>query len=420
MRTFILPLLAFVAFMTSAVAQTGIYIPSAKPIKNIRLAMQQPDLFCVFIKYTPGDTVFSQQDLDLLDSAYNMAFDRLTPKLYSMKIEGFGGQDTRTTEARVEGIYRYFARRSHAPFPIRYAVNPIHCSCHGDTIETLRFEVPVDKQVYVGSNLPESRRVLKANGKDVSLDGGVLITFKHDPDDCIGMARGCVIPSMDTTVRGYYASVYMPRGILYSVTDTKDSCPSNPQFSIEEHLDYKDILEHYFLVPHRKQVIIQVGYVVLHSSLTRRYGECSQELVDSILVRFPVTQQQFGNKVRIFGKKHSEKGTEFKSLTSKKVPSKISINIQCAINVTQLDTLFLGKRIQPNELSDYFYECETDMEQGSFKCDGKFWKAYRFDKHGQYEIKKPLRALLRIVEDEPEPIEEQKQDRRYKDDEEIE
>ncbi|MCF0211353.1 MAG: hypothetical protein HUK17_00450 [Bacteroidales bacterium] len=412
--------LFMVSLLVSLSAQSGIYIPSAKPIKKMKEAMHQPEKFCVFIKYTPGDTTYSTADLDILDSAYNMAFDRSNPRLYSMKIEGFGGSDTRTTETRVNGIYKYFALRSHSLFPIRYAVNQIHCSCHGDTIETLRYEVPVDRQVYVGSTLPESRKVLRANGVDISLDGGVLITFTHNPDDCIGMARGCVVPSMDTTVRGYYASVYMPKGILYQVTDTKDSCPSNVQFSIEEHLDYKEVLDRYFLVPHKKQVIIQVGYVVLHSSLNRQYGECSQELKDSILVRFPVTQEQFDNKIRIFGKKHSEKGTEFKSLTSKKVPSKISINVQCAINVTQLDTLFLGKRIQPEELSDYFYECDTDMEQGSFKAYGKFWKAYRFDKHGEYEIKKPLRALLRIVEDEPEPIEEQKQDKRYADDEEIE
>ena len=411
--------LVMLSELVASVAQTGIYIPSAKPIKNLKAAMQNPDIFCLFIKYTPGDTTYYTWDLDMLDSAYNMAFDRTNPKLYSMKIEGYGGSDTYTTAARVEGIYRYFSLRSHAPFPIRYAVNQIHCSCHGDTIETLRYEVPVDKQVYVGSSLPESRKVLRANGQDISLDGGVLITFRHNPDDCIGMARGCTVPSMDTTIRGYYASVYMPKGILYQVTDTKDSCPSNVQFSVEEHLDYKEVLEHYFLVPHKKQIIVQAGYVVLHSSINRHYGECTQELKDSILVRFPVTQEQFENKIRVFGKKHSEKGTEFKTFTSKKVPSKISINVQCAVNVTQLDTLFLGKRIQPEELSDYFYECETNLEQGSFKANGKYWKAYRFDKHGQYEIKKPLRALLRIVEDEPEPIEDQKQDKRYADDEEI-
>ena len=211
----------------------------------------------------------------------------------------------------------------------------------------------------------------------------------------------------------------MKKGALYAVQNTKDSCPENVEFSIEEHLDYKDVVEHYFLVPHPKQIIVQVGYVVLRSSINRAYGECTQELADSIMVRFPVTQEQWDNKVRIFGKKYSEKGVTFKSLTTKKVPSKVSINIQTGINVTQIDTLFLGKRIQPNELKDYFYEVETDMEEGSFTVDGKHYKAYRLDRHGNYEIKKSLRELMRIIDDPVEEIEEQKGDRRYENDEEI-
>ncbi len=411
----IISFLLFVAPILSA--QTGIYIPSAKPIKNMQAAMQSPDLFCLVISYNPGDSTYSNEDLDWLDSAYNVAFNRESPKLYSLVIEGYGGNDEALTQARVNHVYRYFAHRSHAPFPIRYAVNPIHCSCHGDTTELLRFEVPVDRKYYNCADLPESRKLLN---KTINLSGCVMVTFKHNPEDCLGMSRGCIVPGQDTTIRGYYASVFMKKGALYSVSNTMDSCPSNPQFSIEEHLDYKEILEHYFLVPHKKQIILQVGYVVLHSNINRQFGECSQELADSIFVRFPVTQEQWDNKIRVFGKKYSEKGPSFKTLTTKKVPSKISINVQSAINVTQLDTLFLGKRIQPEELSDYFYECETDMEQGSFTANGKHWKAFRLDRHGEYEIKKPLRLLMRIVDDTPDEVEDPKEDRRYKDDEEIE
>ena len=110
---------------------------------------------------------------------------------------------------------------------------------------------------------------------------------------------------------------------------------------------------------------------------------------------------------------------EYKALTTKKMPSKVSLNVQAAINAMQFDTIFLGKRIQPNELNDYFYECKTDMESGSFTVDGKHYKAYRLDKHGDYEIKKPLRALMRIVEEEVDEIDDQETDRRYRDDEAI-
>ncbi len=402
---------------TAAFAQTGIYIPSAKPIKNMQKAMEHPDKFCLLIKYSGNASAYSISDLDWLDSVYRVAFaDRTNPKLYSITIEGYSSNET-LSEQRVDLIYNYFAGRCYAPFPIRYAPNPIHCRCHGDTVETVRYEVPVTRKAYNVRDLPESRLTFN---KTMKLDNCVLITLQNDPDACLGAARGCVVPSADTTVRGYYASVFMKKGSLYNVQETKDTCPSDVRFSIEEHLDYKPIVEEYFLVPHRKQYIVQVGYVVLHSSINRKYGECSQMLPDSIYVRFPVTQEQLDNKIRIFGKKYSEKGMEYKALTTKKMPSKVSLSVQAAVNVMQLDTIFLGKRIQPNELSDYFFECKTDMEDGSFAADGKQWKAYRLDRHGNYEIKKPLRALMRIVEDEVDEIEDQESDKRYQDDEEIE
>lgn len=411
-------LLGLAAIPSVAFAQTGIYIPSAKPIKNMQKAMVHPDKFCLLINYSGSSSTYSISDLDWLDSVYRVAFaDRSNPKLYAITIEGYSNSEA-LSEERVDLIYKYFAGRCYAPFPIRYAPNPIHCTCHGDTVETVRYEVPVSRKAYNVSDLPESRRTFN---KTMKLDNCVLITLQNDPDACLGAARGCMVPSMDTTIRGYYASVFMKRGALYNVQETKDSCPSDVRFSIEEHLDYKPIVEEYFLVPHRKQLIVQVGYVVLHSSINRTYGECKGTLPDSIYVRFPVTQEQLDNKIRIFGKKYSEKGMEYKALTTKKMPSKVSLSVQAAVNVMQLDTIFLGKRIQPNELNDYFYECKTDKEDGSFKAEGKHWKAYRLDRHGNYEIKKSLQALMRIVEDEVEEIEEEtNSDRRYKDDEEIE
>ncbi len=410
-------LLALLAVSHTVDAQTGIYIPSAKPIKNMKAAMIHPETFCLLLQYSGSDSTYSINDLDILDSVYNIAFDRDNPRLYQMIIEGYGGDNEALTRSRVDVLYRYFAYRCHAPFPIRYAANPIHCSCKGDTVELLRYEVPVERHVYNTAELPSSRTTFN---QSIKLSNCVLITFKTNPDECIGLSRGCFVPSQDSTIRGYYASVFMKKGALYSVSNTKDSCPENVEFRIEEHLDWKEVLEHYFLVPHKKQIIVQVGYIVLHSNIHRDYGECTQELPDSIFVRFPVTNEQWENKVRIFGKKYSEKGVAFKSLTTKKVPSKISINIQTGINVTQLDTLFLGKRIQPEELKDYFFEVDTDMEEGSFQADGKYWKAYRLDKHGDYEIKKSLRQLMRIVEDTPEEIEEDPTDKRYADDEDIE
>lgn len=395
--------LALCLAMDIAVAQTGIYIPSAKPVKNMQLAMQEPEVFCLLVQYDANDSTYSIGDLDMMDSAYNVAFRYDNPKLYSMVIEGYGDANEALTQLRVDAIYNYFSQRCHSAFPIRYATNKIHCSCNGDTTELLRYEVPVDRRTYNCADLPESRRTFN---KTIQLNNCVLVTFKNNPDECIGMARGCYVPNQDTTIHGYYASVHMRRGALQYVTNTKDTCPS-ATFSIEEHLDYKEILDRYSLVPNKKQIILQVGYVVLRSNMKRAYEECSQELADSIFVRFPVTQEQWDNKLRIFGKKYSEKGVEYKALATKKVAGKISINIQAGINVTQIDTLYLGKRIKEEEIGDYFFEVKNNIEQGVFTINGKHYKAYKIDKHGEWEIKKGLRSLLRIIEDQDEEIEEE-------------
>ena len=66
--------LALCLAMDIAVAQTGIYIPSAKPVKNMQLAMQEPEVFCLLVQYDANDSTYSIGDLDMMDSAYNVAF----------------------------------------------------------------------------------------------------------------------------------------------------------------------------------------------------------------------------------------------------------------------------------------------------------------------------------------------------------
>ncbi len=425
MKKSIITLCLMLLATLGVVAQTAIYVPqppSAKKASSSRkkteLTPRESEAFCLLVQFSGNDSTYRTGDLDLFDSVYNIAFDRDNPHLYTMTIEGYGDGNEALTARRVQSVYNYFAMRSHAQFPIRMAVNRIHSACWGDTTEVIRFEVPVDRKHYNCADLPDSRKLL--NGT-IPLNNCVLVTFKNNPDECLGTARGCYVPRQDSTIRGYYASVYMPKGVLYSVDGTMDTCP-HVRFSIEEHLDYKEIVENYFLVPHPKQVIVQVGYVVLHSSINYQYGDCAELLKDSIFVRFPVTQEQIDNKLRIFGKKYSDKGVTYKALTTKKMPSKVALTVQTGLNGTQLDTIFLGKRIEPEEMKNYFYEVPTDIEPSSFTYNGKHYKAYSIDRHGEYVYKKAFRALLRITEDNSseEEIEGQEIDRRYRDDEEIE
>lgn len=405
-----------VCVSVSAVGQQGFYIPTTKKVKDIHQALKSPDAFALLLKFDGSDSTLSLSSLDLLDSAYNIAFDKANPHLYTMLVEAYGDGDDSLWQSRVNVVKNYFSMRCHLPFPVRYVYNPIHCSCRGDSTELVRYEVPLSSAVYNCDQLPESRRFLN---KSISLKDAVLITFRDNPDECLGLARGSYMPAADSTIRGYYTMLNLKKGSVYAVDNTKDTCPVSLDIKIDEHLDYQKVVEQYFLVPHKKQIIVQAGYVVLQSNFNRRPDECLLPLPDSIFVRFPITQEQWDNKIRVFAKKYSEKGVEFKSLSTKKISEKgsSSLHIQVAINATQFDTLFLGKRIKEDELDDYFYEVETNREQGSFTVGKRHYKAFVMNRYGEYDIKDDLRALFRIVEiDEDEDVDIPKTD----DDEDIE
>ena len=173
--------LLFILFLIAVVAanaQSGLHIPTEKPIKprDLPNAWTNPELFCLLLQFDEDDSAYREEDLDLLDSAYNLAFNRENPMMYTMSIEAYGNaRNEELMRARVESVYRYFTMRGHEIVPVRYAYNPIHCSCHGDTVELLRYEVPTDKQIYDCADLPSSRKVLN---KDISLEGTVLCPLR--------------------------------------------------------------------------------------------------------------------------------------------------------------------------------------------------------------------------------------------------
>ena len=403
--------------------QPGLYIPTEKPLKPKQLeqAWINPEVFCLVLEFDAGDSNYRVRDLDLLDSAYSIGFDRMNPRFYAITIEGYADKvDSGLMAARVQSVYRYLTMRGEELFPIRYAYNAVHCSCKGDTVELLRYEVPTDRQVYDCQMLPDSRKRLNGN---VRLEDRVLVTFRHDPAECIGFSEGCFIPAQDSNIRAYYTQLILPKGSIYSVRGTRDECPPPVSITIDEHLDYKPLVEKYFLVPHRRQIILPVGYVVLNSSFARQAGECNLEMPDSILIRFPVTEEQVASKLRIYAKKYSDKGVEYKSLPTKKIKGGPVLMIQAGINPTQFDTIFIAKRIQPEEVRTYLYPADTPTEQGAVTImeygEEEFYKPFRVNRNGEYEFKKPFRAMLRIVEGAEENLEENTPDKPTDGDEEL-
>jgi len=405
MKRFLLALVLLSPFtfhFSPAHAQSGLYVPSAKPVKNIQKALVNPPTFCLLLSYQGNDSSYSVNDLDLLDSAYRIAFDVENPNYYTMTVESYGNADDSLGQRRVDGVVRYFSMRSYAPFPIRMANNPIRCSCHGDTVETLRFEVPVSTAVYDCAELPEARRKLN---KSVPLENTVLVTFTNNPDECVGTARGCFMPSVDSLVRGYYATLFLAKGSVYSVAGTKDTCPGGLEVSIDDHLDYRQIVERYQLIPHPKQILVQAGFIVVSSNFSREIDECELEQKDSVFIRIPATPEQLASKLKFFAKVKTSRGLEYKALPTRKLPGKGDLVLQAPISVDQFDTIYLGKRIQVKELKDYFYEVDSPTEAAAFAVGKRFFVAYRVDKHGQYELKKALQNLFRIVPEQEEDIE---------------
>ncbi|MBR3725411.1 MAG: hypothetical protein IKN11_08515 [Bacteroidales bacterium] len=406
MNRFAFILLLFAAFAAPG-QNSGLYIPTEKPIKpkDLPKAWTNPEVFCLLLHFDSGDSNYRERDLDLLDSAYLVAFSRENPRLYTMSIEAYGtARDEELMQARIESVYRYFTMRGHEIVPVRYAYNPIHCSCHGDTVELIRYEVPTDKQVYNCAELPSSRKVLN---NDIPLEGALLVTFRHNPIECIGGGGGCFLPSQDSNIRAYYTQLILKKGSIYSVQNTRDECPPPVTISIEEHLDYQQVLDNYFLVPHRRNIILPIGYVVLHSSFNRKPDECSS-LTDSVFIRFPVTEEQLESRLRVFAKKYSEKGVEYKPLTTKKIKNGPVLMIQGALNPTQFDTVFIAKRITEDEVSKYLFPADSPTEQGAVtitvKGEERYYKPFRINNKGEYEFRKLFRNMLRIIDEEEETL----------------
>lgn len=393
-----------------AVAQTGLYVPAKGPVRNMQKALHNPEVFYLLLCYEGSAPTYSVSDLDLLDSAYRIAFDVDNPMYYTMAVEAYGDGNEALGKERVDGVYRYFAMRGGQRFPVRVARNNIHCSCMGDTVETLRFEVPVATAVYNAAELPESRRLLN---KSIALQNCVLVTFRNDPDECVGTARGCYVPAEDSIVRGYYASLSLAKGSVRAVDNTKDTCPSGLEITVEDHLDYRKVVEQYSLVPHRKQLIVQAGYIVIKSNWAQAIDSCTQPQKDSIFVRIPATSEQVAAKLKFFAKVKGKRGEEYRQLPTRKLPGRAELMLQAPINATQFDTIYVGKRIQEGELGRYFYSVDGPTEAAAFKVGDRYWVAYRVGKGGQYELKKHLMELFRVVpEQEEEELPETSSDKK--------
>ena len=112
--------LLFAAF-AAAGQSSGLHIPSEKPIKprDLPKAWTNPEVFCLLLRFDDSDSAYREEDLDLLDSAYSVAFSKDNPRMYTMSIEAYGNsRNADIMRARVESVYRYFTMRGHEIVPV--------------------------------------------------------------------------------------------------------------------------------------------------------------------------------------------------------------------------------------------------------------------------------------------------------------
>ena len=88
--------IAFLVLLFAALAaagqSSGLHIPSEKPIKprDLPNAWTNPEVFCLLLRFDDSDSAYREEDLDLLDSAYSVAFSKDNPRMYTMSIEAYG------------------------------------------------------------------------------------------------------------------------------------------------------------------------------------------------------------------------------------------------------------------------------------------------------------------------------------------
>ena len=418
----------FVLFFQSIIVcfgQSGIYTSQA--IKLSPEDVAYPQRIDVLVGFNENSNHLEMDNIDLLDSVYRLSFAENNHFLYKITINGYDDgkaiDETNNTLAqdRADVVYTYFKNRCKSDFLIRIAPNKIYNSCSGDGKEMIRYQVPTDINWLHLNNLPEKDKKFR----NISLAGKVWISFVNDREACVGIDTICYVPPVDMKVNSFEASVSLLKGAFVSIKNSRAGCPADLVFRLEEYLDFKQILDNYFLVPHEKQIIAQAGYLVLESNYKTTQGACREILPNGIKVRVPASEKQMETKLRFYAKSYSEKGVEYKSLATKKIKTKTGNFLEATIGPSQIDTIYLGARITNDEIDKYFHKA-AESDYSVIKIKGKNYKPFKIGKSGEYVLKKDFENLFNKKDDSPqmeEPVKDKKKSKKKRqdnDDEELE
>ena len=360
-----------------------------------------PERVEAYINFDKGSAYYTKGGLNALDSLYVMTFSNNNNRFYKMTIVGYDDGEP-VSEAssslardRAVMIFKYFSSREETEYIIKRTPSSYTQLCVGEVPYYIKYKMPFDFKWINLYNLPVEERV----ENNISLAGKAHIIIEDDPEDCLGEYYNYDWPAHDTILQANYAIVKIPQGSLDYIHHTKDTITYKCPISYKEVMSFEQLTSNYFLIPHKKQYILNAGYIVVSPKRKPDYSSCAnkESIEANIQIDVPIESQQQSAGLKFYGKTYKPNGeVVYKAISTKKIKDKDTKQqtLECFITPFQFDTIFLGKKIEEKEMSNYFYPAK-EGEPGAFEAMGGWLKPFKLDKRGEYIIKEPMQAILR-------------------------
>ena len=330
-----------------------------------------------------------------------VAFNKDNKRFYKMTITGFDDGEEVTEQSstlardRAVMVFKYFSSREETEYIIKRTPSTSTSFCEGEKEYYIKYKMPFD---FRWINLANADKTLLPDDT-IDLRGKVFVQVEEDQEDCLGEFFNYDFPSTDTLIKTQYAKIRIPKGAIDFVHHTKDTLKYDYTLDVKDYMRWDDLVDKYFLVPHKKQYILNAGYIVFNSSIKPDYATCAAKdtLQPQIEIQVYLDKNQRDSGLKFFGKTYKPNGeVVYKAISTKKIKDKEADEmwIQCFITPFQFDTIFVGKKIEEKDMNKYFYAGKSE-EPGSFECMDGWLKCYKLDKQGRFIVRDDMQGILR-------------------------
>lgn len=353
-----------------------------------------------YIDFDEGSSYYTKDGLNTLDSIYMLAFNKKNNRFYKMTITGYDDgepvseQTSRLARDRAVMVFKYFSSREETEYIIKRTPSYYESSCEGKKEYYIKYKMPFDFRWINLANNDEWKQETSVMPK-----GKVHVLVEEDQEGCLGEFLDYDYPQSDTVMKGSAAIVKMPKGCIAYVHHTKDTLSQDFSVSYKEVMSFEELTENYFLVPHKKQYIVNAGYLVIHPSYMPDYSNCIEQDTAgrNIHISLFLEEQQRSANLKFYAKSKKPNGEiVYKSIRTSKKKNKDTGELWLEADITpdQLDTVYLGKKVEAKDMKDYFYSAKSE-EPGSFEAMGGWLRTYKLDSKGNMQMKDKMKAVLR-------------------------